>query len=84
MNYENLRKFFNELTDNVYRERIVVLSFIIGVIFIKSIFYFLNQQELTKIQNFKIVEVASENQTYSTINSSNSTILTGTSLFPFE
>jgi competence protein ComEA len=84
MNYENLRKFFNELTDIVYRERIVVSSFIVGVILIKTIFYFLNQQELSKIQDFQIVEVANNEENYSSDNSTNSNVAVGSSLFPFD
>lgn len=84
MNYENLRKFFNELTDIVYRERIVVSSFILGIILIKTIFYFLNQYELNKIQDFKIVEIAKTEESYSSDISANSNINFSTSLFPFE
>jgi competence protein ComEA len=84
MNYENLRKFLNELTDIVYRERIVVTSFIVGVILIKTIFYFLNQHELSKIQDFSIVEAANAEGNNSADNNSNSNIAIGTSLFPFD
>lgn len=84
MNYENLRNFFNELTDIVYRERIVVSSFILGIILIKTIFYFLNQYELNKIQDFNIVEVAKTEGSYSSDISANSNINFNTSLFPFD
>jgi competence protein ComEA len=83
MNYDNLRKFFNELTDIVYQERIVVSCFIIGVLFSKTVFYFLNQKVLSEIQDYTIVEVANE-VNYSSDISSNTSVLSSSSLFSFD
>lgn len=84
MNYENFRKFLNELTDIVYQERIVVSTFIFGIILVKTLFYFLEQHELGKIQDFAIVENVSTDENYSSDYSSNSSIKIGSSLFPFD
>lgn len=48
MNYENLRKFLNEITDIVYRERIVVVVFLVLGLGIQVLFYFLDKVSTQK------------------------------------
>lgn len=68
MNYENLRKLLNELTDIVYRERMVVTSIIGLSIISKLIFSYLQMKELAKFQDFTIIESTSSNEPISATN----------------
>lgn len=56
MNYENLKKLLNELTDIVYKERITVAFFLGISVIIKCAFYYLNQYNTNNIQNLTVVE----------------------------
>jgi len=65
MNYENLRKFLNELTDIVYRERKMVGYFILLAIALKSIFYFLTKTDSSLSEKLTVIEIPRESSGFS-------------------
>lgn len=75
MNYDNLKKFFTELTDIVYKERITVLAFMIGFGLIQAFSYFYDQSN-SAFKKLDVILLSSLDDSIHSSSHSSSTIRT--------